>query len=257
MRSCSTEGCTKAHRAKGLCATHYNQLNPNRHLKVMVNCSGCGSETLKERRAQRYRAYFCSQLCRDHTRWGPTSCTLPATHPARQAATPRKAAKQPVLKGKLVAGNCPECDSAFVAISTTGIARYCSQVCEKRSHKRTRRAREHGATGTFRYSEVMRQYMRQGSACAYCKQSLDVLPDPEHVMPLSRGGRNDMSNIVASCSPCNSDKRDLTLMEWRADRARRHLPPVDTELGGVAYLHLVRTEPNAGLKSHLATTRAA
>ncbi|WP_426325708.1 HNH endonuclease [Microbacterium sp. E-13] len=46
--------------------------------------------------------------------------------------------------------------------------------------------------------------------------------------PLSRGGRNDLSNLVATCRPCNSDKRDLTLSEWAEDRARRNATPVQT-----------------------------
>lgn len=84
----------------------------------------------------------------------------------------------------------------------------------------------------------MRQYARQGHTCAYCRMPCSGLPDPEHVTPLSRGGRNDMSNIVAACRACNGDKRDLTLSEWEEDRASRGLPPVDTTLAAPAFYHL-------------------
>ncbi|WP_162238890.1 HNH endonuclease [Microbacterium sp. Leaf320] len=91
----------------------------------------------------------------------------------------------------------------------------------------------------------MRQYQRQGNVCAYCKQPADGLPDPEHVLALSRGGRNDMSNLVASCRACNADKIDLTLSEWKISRERRGLPPVDTELHAPEYRHLAHNEPTS------------
>lgn len=37
----------------------------------------------------------------------------------------------------------------------------------------------------------------------------------DHVVPLSRGGTNDESNLVACCMPCNSSKSDRLLTEWR------------------------------------------
>lgn len=47
--------------------------------------------------------------------------------------------------------------------------------------------------------------------------------EPDHVIPLSRGGSNSITNVVPACKPCNSGKRDLLLSEWYADRARRGL----------------------------------
>lgn len=36
-RNCSVEGCTNRLRAKGLCSTHYNQQDPNRHASTTCN----------------------------------------------------------------------------------------------------------------------------------------------------------------------------------------------------------------------------
>ncbi len=44
-----------------------------------------------------------------------------------------------------------------------------------------------------------------GHRCAYCGQPSDYLT-PDHVVPLSRGGRNVLSNIVPACRACNSRK---------------------------------------------------
>ncbi|WP_396653194.1 HNH endonuclease [Microbacterium sp. BE35] len=62
--------------------------------------------------------------------------------------------------------------------------------------------------------------------CAYCTEHLPAADlQAEHVTPLSRGGDNGLNNILPSCAPCNSDKRDLLLSEWNTDRERRGLPP--------------------------------
>ena len=65
--------------------------------------------------------------------------------------------------------------------------------------------------------------------CIYCGVSM-TLPygklSPtdatiEHFLPMSRGGcKND---FVVACRGCNSDKRDLTLNEWRAVLAVRYV----------------------------------
>ncbi|MCX8455346.1 HNH endonuclease [Paenarthrobacter ureafaciens] len=62
--------------------------------------------------------------------------------------------------------------------------------------------------------------------CAYCDEKIDGQPDPDHVTPLSRGGRNDIGNIVACCRSCNADKCDMTLDEWAIDRMSRGKRPL-------------------------------
>lgn len=49
-------------------------------------------------------------------------------------------------------------------------------------------------------------FARDGWACQYCgsRQTLTV----DHVIPRSKGGSSDWTNIVASCAPCNRRKGD-------------------------------------------------
>jgi 5-methylcytosine-specific restriction endonuclease McrA len=56
-----------------------------------------------------------------------------------------------------------------------------------------------------------------GATCAYCAVTLDLVNRRalngatwDHVVPLSKGGTNDLENIVAACFRCNSTKRDRT-----------------------------------------------
>ena len=50
-------------------------------------------------------------------------------------------------------------------------------------------------------------FLRDGNLCMYCG---DELPDShltrDHVIPLSRGGRDRWSNVVAACKSCNTRK---------------------------------------------------
>lgn len=80
-KNCTIEGCERPLRAKGRCTTHYNQLNPNRHVKKLVPCAFCGVEVLKHSGGGRKYGQVCSDQCRQ---WLTTPyCTLPADHWAR------------------------------------------------------------------------------------------------------------------------------------------------------------------------------
>jgi hypothetical protein len=199
-------------------------------------------------KSKRYPRTHCSTLC---AHWDQRGAWSSAWSAPKEAVAPSR--PQPAIAGILVAGQCHDCGTPFVAMSRTGVAKFCSDQCANRTARRNRRAREHDAPGTFRFSDIMRQYRVQGRVCAYCEKPCSGLPDPEHVVPLSRSGRNDMSNLVAACHMCNSDKCDLTLEQWAEDRARRRLPPVNTSLheDRKRYPLLMRYEASGKAQRHL------
>jgi 5-methylcytosine-specific restriction endonuclease McrA len=51
---------------------------------------------------------------------------------------------------------------------------------------------------------------RDGGRCAYCEEPADTI---DHVVPRSRGGGHEWSNVVASCKRDNLRKADLLLSE--------------------------------------------
>jgi len=55
---------------------------------------------------------------------------------------------------------------------------------------------------------------RHRGCCAYCgvKEKLTV----EHVVPISRGGRHSIGNLLPVCMTCNVTKNSRLLIEWRA-----------------------------------------
>jgi 5-methylcytosine-specific restriction endonuclease McrA len=54
-------------------------------------------------------------------------------------------------------------------------------------------------------------FARDRFKCQYCGQrkSVDELTQ-DHVLPRSRGGKTEWTNIVTACKPCNAEKMDRT-----------------------------------------------
>jgi len=59
---------------------------------------------------------------------------------------------------------------------------------------------------------------RDAHRCVYCALRADTV---DHVVPRSRGGRNEWTNVVAACARCNHRKGDRLLAEigWALNRA--------------------------------------
>ncbi|WP_462394332.1 HNH endonuclease [Lentilactobacillus parabuchneri] len=62
-----------------------------------------------------------------------------------------------------------------------------------------------------------RVFERDHYTCAYCGKVGGKL-DVDHMMPVSRGGTSEMSNLITACQHCNRQKHDKTVseyLEWR------------------------------------------
>ena len=79
---------------------------------------------------------------------------------------------------------------------------------------------------------------RDNHRCAYCGASADTV---DHVLPRSRGGRHEWSNVVAACVRCNHRKADRLLHEigWQLPFTPR-APRWSVALGTAA----ARSEPS-------------
>nr|WP_083521852.1 HNH endonuclease [Arthrobacter luteolus] len=165
----------------------------------------------------------CSNQCRQ---WlvRPYS-KLPADHWARWYGKTSKW-KPPAAPKEPRRIRCAWCDAEHETLQTA--ARYCSKPCAKRASKARRRARETGAPGEYTWGQVIKLHLLAGRRCSYCDVQV-AQPEPDHVVPISRGGRNDIGNILPCCQRCNGDKGDMTLTEWAAYRERRGKTPVRTE----------------------------
>lgn len=74
-------------------------------------------------------------------------------------------------------------------------------------------ARERARAKELRKSQWWQDKLNEG-ICHYCgkkfpREELTM----DHIVPVSRGGRSNRGNIVASCKQCNSEKKYLTPVE--------------------------------------------
>jgi len=54
--------------------------------------------------------------------------------------------------------------------------------------------------------------------CVYCFEPLNPVTI-DHIVPLIKGGTNDIENLVPACGRCNSSKNRNNLVVWLAKRA--------------------------------------
>lgn len=81
-------------------------------------------------------------------------------------------------------------------------------------NQRNRRARVRGAEGSHSIAEIEALLVFQDGACRYCGTDISVGYHADHLIPLSRGGGNGISNIQLLCQPCNQAKYTKTHEEF-------------------------------------------
>lgn len=79
-----------------------------------------------------------------------------------------------------------------------------------------RRAARRSVNSTLTVAQVME--LRK-LPCDYCQHKGGTI---DHVLPLSRGGRNSFDNCVPCCRSCNSSKGNKTAEEYKTWRAERN-----------------------------------
>lgn len=92
------------------------------------------------------------------------------------------------------------------------------------ANTRRRNARRK-ANGVFVISKKELLKLSQ-QPCFYCGSTERLTVD--HVIAIARGGRDSIGNLVSACKSCNSQKRDLTIMEWRIKKSRQN-PYADSD----------------------------
>jgi hypothetical protein len=148
---------------------------------------------------------------------------------------------------------CPKCDQEQIMMCS----RYCDscswplRICEacgtrKPSHYaylctvcvRKLIEAEHGAIG--RTTERQRRAIWHGKKCVYCGYPAE---SADHVRPIQRGGKDEISNMVPACKLCNNSKSNRLLNEWQYRRARRRSKHGDWQFIPVSLSRARRISP--------------
>jgi 5-methylcytosine-specific restriction endonuclease McrA len=83
-----------------------------------------------------------------------------------------------------------------------------------RAKEQAYRARRIAAPGAFTGAEWLELVARWGNVCAYRGEQGPL--EPDHRLPLTRGGTNYIENILPACRNCNARKHTMTEEEFRA-----------------------------------------
>lgn len=86
-------------------------------------------------------------------------------------------------------------------------------------HDAKKAARKWGAHDDLTPHDVLFTFAISEGECSYCGNVTEDY-ELEHVVPLSSGGANTLSNITVACPSCNRSKHNRALLTWheRTDR---------------------------------------
>lgn len=85
--------------------------------------------------------------------------------------------------------------------------RYRQRWPQKIRHwEKLRRARRKGAEGSHTLAEWLAKVAAYKGRCHWCGEKVAGQVTKDHLIPLAKGGRDDIGNVVPSCLRCNTSK---------------------------------------------------
>lgn len=181
-----------------------------------VYCTECGKPFYipRKRRGNVRERLYCTDKCK-FTAW----CVDDETQ-FRQLLSRMAIETQGQLISDMPPRQCVVCGDIFQA-ATVGRHRYCSHEC-KVAMDNTRRARYRGGS-KVRAVSYKTIYDRDGGNCQLCGKKVSTKhkwPDllsgsMDHIIPLSKGGPHEESNIQLTHLGCNISKNNKYARQLR------------------------------------------
>ena len=213
MRICSAKGCTahlpedRKDKCCKSCRAAYSAKWREKNLERSREISRDSKRRAKEQRARK-KAEDPAHFVDTARVWRKRNPERSRAHNRNSYARHRDARRQKAKERRELDGD---------AIRASDRARYERDRYKRILQSEKIRARRAGATGTHTVAEwksVLRHYHRK---CVYCGVRLtNKTISKDHRIPLSRGGGNDIRNIVPACRRCNSKKHARTHEEYVA-----------------------------------------
>lgn len=65
------------------------------------------------------------------------------------------------------------------------------------------------------YDKLKRELLKGKRECFYCLAPLSLSTKTvDHMIPIERGGQDEITNLVLCCKPCNQAKDNMTVVEY-------------------------------------------
>lgn len=110
---------------------------------------------------------------------------------------------------------CVGCEQPFTSKRSDAV--YCGRRCQT-AHRYPAVQRGPGVS----MRDWQRMVNRYGGRCAYCGFRPRWTPlHMDHVIPLKRGGRHSIGNVLPACGSCNVRKNARLLADWRQESSMR------------------------------------
>lgn len=85
---------------------------------------------------------------------------------------------------------------------------------------RLRRSRQRNAGGSHTVEEIKALLSKQKFKCAACSKRVADSYEVDHIVPLSKGGSNDIRNLQILCISCNRRKNAKDPFVWAQENGR-------------------------------------
>lgn len=197
VRLCTVAGCTRELRARGWCITHWRRwyMHGDPLFTTMPNRAQGKNPELARAAKARYRERHREEL---RAKGRAYSTAHRVEHNAQRIA--RKTADP----AKYTAANQRYYRENREAVNERIEAWRLQNPERKRGYLRQRRARLRGDAGQITVAEWQAVLTAYRHRCAYCGARGPL--EQDHVIPVARGGRHTIHNVVPACRSCNATK---------------------------------------------------
>lgn len=164
-------------------------------------CRHCGKKFYARGRFNGHERKFCSKTCANrHQQQGKTY-------------------------NNWINKTCPTCGALFTVKQTNKKKIYCSKNCYSQAQIQYHEGRRVGDRKTAKLrrerlaTPIDKDYIKalrviQRGDCAFCGRPMEGHETIEHLIPVSKGGKNDWWNVVLCCKHCNSQKGAQELIDY-------------------------------------------